>query len=191
MLIPVKQAGRFLCIMKIYMITRILLTGFLAGLAITAGAQKTASIDLASVRNIRQQLNGLNVSAFYHFNERITAGIELNRFFPVKRENEETSVELSAWDFDLNFHCLLPLSRSLKVYPLSGISHTSERELDLIDGERKYERFWSVNAGAGILFTVGRWSPHVEYMFTWGHVNQQFLLAGISYEVEWGRKEKK
>jgi len=27
-------------------------------------------------------------------------------------------------------------------------------------------------------------------MFTWGKMNQQFLLVGISYELEWGKKEK-
>jgi len=53
-----------------------------------------------------------------------------------------------------------------------------------------YERFWSYNTGAGILYQLGKWGPHVEYMFTWGHQNQQFLLAGISYELEWGKKEK-
>jgi hypothetical protein len=156
-----------------------------------AGAQKTASIDLASIRNIRHQLNGLNVSGFYHFNERIIGGIEMNRFFPVKRVKEDNLRESSAWDFDLNFHYLLPLSRTVKLYPLIGISHTSEKEQNLINNETIYERFWSFNTGAGVLFSLGKWSPHTEYMFTWGHLNQQFLLVGISYEVEWGKKEKK
>lgn len=163
----------------------------LLSLAPGAGAQKTASIDLAYIRNIRPQLNGINVSAFYHFNERLIGGIEMNRFVPVKRENEEESVELSAWDFDLNFHYLVPLNKTFKLYPLTGISHTSEKELNRTSGEASYERFWSFNTGAGVLLSLGRWSPHLEYMFTWGHVNQQFLLAGISYELEWGHKEKK
>jgi hypothetical protein len=42
---------------------------------VNAGAQKAASIDLAYIRNIRHQLNGLNVSSFYHFNERLIGGI--------------------------------------------------------------------------------------------------------------------
>ena len=159
--------------------------------ALGAGAQRTASIDLASIRNIRHQLNGLNVSGFYHFNERLIGGIEMNRFFPVKRVKGEEPMEISAWDLDLNFHYLLPVSRTVKLYPLSGISHTSERELNSINGESIYERFWSFNTGAGVLFSWGKWSPHAEYMFTWGHINQQFLLAGISYELEWGHKEKK
>lgn len=156
-----------------------------------AGAQKTVGIDLASIRNIRHQLNGLNVSAFYHFNERLIGGIEMNRFMPVSREEKEELLEVSAWDFDLNFHYLLPLNKTIKLYPLTGISHTSEKELNRTIGETSYERFWSFNTGAGVLFSLGRWSPHLEYMFTWGHINQQFLLAGISYELEWGYKEKK
>lgn len=159
--------------------------------ALGAGAQRTVGIDLASIRNIRHQLNGLNVSVFYHFNERLIGGIEMNRFLPVKREAKEESLEISAWDFDLNFHYLLAVNKAVKLYPLTGISHTSEKERNLTAGEIKYERFWSFNTGAGVLFSLGKWSPHVEYMFTWGHINQQFLLAGISYELEWGHKEKK
>jgi hypothetical protein len=158
---------------------------------VNAGAQKAASIDLAYIRNIRHQLNGLNVSSFYHFNERLIGGIEMNRFFPVSRVIEDERIESSAWDFDLNFHYLLPLGKTVKLYPLSGISHTSEKEHNRNSGEIIYERFWSFNTGAGVLFSLGKWSPHIEYMFTWGHLNQQFLLAGISYEVEWGKKEKK
>lgn len=139
---------------------------------------------------MRQQLNGVNVSGFYHFNERLIGGIETNRFFPVKHQNEKELVEASAWDFDLNFHYLVPLNKTVKLYPLSGISHTSEKEFNSSTGETAYERFWSYNTGAGVLIELGHWAPHVEYMFTWGHINQQFLLAGISYELEWGHGEK-
>ena len=177
--------------MKTSKLLRGLLIAFLLLPALGAGAQRTASIDLASIRNIRHQLNGLNVSGFYHFNERLIGGIEMNRFFPVKRVKGEEPMEISAWDLDLNFHYLLPVSRTVKLYPLSGISHTSERELNRVSGESIYERFWSFNTGAGIVFLLDRWSPHAEYMFTWGHINQQFLLVGISYEIEWGHKEKK
>ena len=177
--------------MKTSKLLRGLLIAFLLLPALGAGAQRTASIDLASIRNIRHQLNGLNVSGFYHFNERLTGGIEMNRFFPVKRVKGEEPMEISAWDLDLNFHYLLPVSRTVKLYPLNGISHTSERELNRVSGESIYERFWSFNTGAGIVFLLDRWSPHAEYMFTWGHINQQFLLVGISYEIEWGHKEKK
>ncbi len=181
----------FFCIMKNTALVRGLFIALLLLPALGAGAQKTVGIDLASIRNIRHQLNGLNVSAFYHFNERLIGGIEMNRFVPVKREAKEESLEISAWDFDLNVHYLLPLDKTIKFYPLTGISHTSEKERNLTAGEIKYERFWSYNTGAGVLFSLGKWSPHVEYMFTWGHINQQFLLAGISYELEWGHKEKK
>ncbi len=168
-----------------------LLAGALVLLASAAGAQRAVSIDLASVRNVNHQLNGLNVSAFYHFNNRLVGGIEMNRFFPASHKDEEKTIERSAWDFDLNFHYLLPLGKRIKIYPLTGISHTSEREDIKGSGERMYERFWSFNTGAGILFSVRHWSPHAEYMFTWGHLDQQFLLVGISYEIEWGHTEKK
>ena len=168
-----------------------LFAAFLLLSAMGAGAQKTASIDLAYVHNISKKLYGLNVSGFYHFNERLTAGIEMNRFFPIKRVIEEDDMVLSAWDFDLNLHYLLPITKTIKLYPLAGISHTSEKELNSTKDEIVYERFWSFNTGAGMLFSVGRLSPHVEYMYTWGHLNQQFLLAGFSYEIEWGKKEKK
>jgi hypothetical protein len=162
---------------------------FLLGLNSTA--QNKISIDLAAIRHIRKELNGINLSCFYHFNERITGGLEMNRFFPILRKEGEEMIELSAWDFDLNFHFLVPLNKNLKLYPLTGISHTSEREQDNITKVGSYERFWSYNTGAGILWEKGRWAPHVEYSFTWGHLNQQFLLAGISYEIEWGHRDSR
>jgi hypothetical protein len=158
--------------------------------AMFAGAQHTASIDLAGIRNTTAQLNGVNVSAFYHFSKNLVGGIEMNRFFSSNHIKHEEAVKLSAWDFDLNFHYLLPLGKKLRLYPLTGISHTSEKETFISLDETEYNRFWSVNAGAGALLQLGRWAPHVEYMFTWGKLNQQFLLAGISYELEWGKKEK-
>lgn len=152
-------------------------------------AQQKLSFDVAAIRNFHSQMNGLNVSSFYHFSENLTGGIEVNRFFPVTRIADEETLRLSAWDFDLNFHYLLTLKHRIKCYPLTGISYTAEKEY----GSNSHavwsikERFFSFNTGAGVLFEAGRWSPHIEYSYTWGHINQQFLLAGISYELEWGR----
>ena len=153
-------------------------------------AQHTASFDIAAIRNMRTHMNGLNISGFYHFTERITAGIEMNRFFSVNRIKKDEELKISAWDLDLNFHYLLPLNKKIRLYPLSGISHTSEKEMNRGTAEDHYERFWSFNTGAGLLYVLGKWSPHIEYSYTWGHINQQFLLAGISYELAWGQKEK-
>lgn len=142
---------------------------------------------MAAIRNMHTQLNGINISSFYHFNERLTGGIEMNRFFPVIKAADEASVKMAAWDFDLNFHYILPLSHHLSFYPVTGISHTSEKEFsDEYTDEVATERFWSFNTGAGFTWHKGRWAPHAEYLFTWGHDNQQFLLAGISYELELG-----
>lgn len=150
-------------------------------------AQKKISIDVAAVSNRYNSMNGLNVSGFYHFSEHFTGGIEMNRFFPVNRKVSDEDVQRSAWDFDLNFHYLLPIVKDWKLYPLTGISHTSEKERNLKTGEPGFDRFWSFNTGAGILWEMGKWAPHIEYSFTWGHINQQFLIAGLSYEPEWGR----
>lgn len=158
-------------------------------LSLHTTAQQTISFDVAAVRNIRHQLNGLNVSSFYHFNERISGGLEVNRFFPKNNQSGEETIQLSAWDIDLNFHYLIPLSRSVKFYPITGISHTSEKEMNGTTKETKYDRLWSYNAGAGFLWETGRWAPHIEYLFTWGHINQQFLLAGIKYELQLGKEK--
>lgn len=147
-------------------------------------AQKS-SIDLAFIRNTHTDLNGLNLSYFHHFNERLTGGLEMNRFFTKRVVDEDAELDLSAWDFDLNLHYLLPLNKYWRIYPITGISHTSEKEIVVETQEKTITRFWSYNAGAGVLFQSGKWAPHAEYLFTFGHMNQQFFLAGISYEIEW------
>jgi hypothetical protein len=161
----------------------------------SAIAQNKMSFDLAGIRNMRQSLNGSNVSCFYHFSERLAGGVELNRFYPATKTEGEEQVKQSAWDFDLNFHYLAHLNKKVVFYPLTGISHTSEKEhissssSGITTITSLYNRFWSVNAGAGFLWECGKWAPHIEYSYTWGHINQQFLLAGISYELEWGHHE--
>lgn len=151
-------------------------------------AQHAVSFDMAAVRNMHTQLNGINISSFYHFNKHISGGVEMNRFFPVTKTTDEETVKTAAWDFDLNFHYLLPLSHHASFYPVAGISHTAEKEFsDEFPDDIVTERFWSFNTGAGITWHKGRWAPHAEYLFTWGHDNQQFLLAGISYEFELGK----
>lgn len=154
-----------------------------------ANAQKKIGIDLAGIRNMHSHINGLNVSAFYHFSEKIVAGVEVNRFFPSDKKKGTEDIKLSAWDIDFNVHYLMPIHHNWKFYPVTGISHTSEKEVTREFNEKLYERFWSFNTGAGMLWEVGHWSPHIEYVYTWGLINQQFLLAGLSYEIEWGNKK--
>jgi hypothetical protein len=86
----------------------------------------------------------------------------------------------------MNFHYLLSLSKGWKFYPVTGISHTSEKAINAVTHYSQYEHFWSVNTGAGMVFELGHWLPHVEYNFSWGRLNQQFILLGIGYEIEWG-----
>ncbi|HMT74534.1 MAG TPA: hypothetical protein PKA77_10715 [Chitinophagaceae bacterium] len=175
--------------------TKLIKTGMIVLLCVVSVnllAQNKFSIDLGVIRQTRHKVNGLNVSAFYHFNEKLAGGLEMNRFFPVVKSEEGEKRELSAWDFDLNFHYILPLAGHLKWFPLSGISHTSETEnikSDNAEGSIK-EKFWSFNTGAGVIWETGHLMPHAEYSFTWGHTNQQFLLVGLSYEMEWGHHKK-
>lgn len=152
-------------------------------------AQNKIGIDIAGIRNMHSHINGLNVSAFYHFSENLVAGVEMNRFFNNDRKKEEEDITLSAWDFDLNVHYLIPVHHNWKFYPVAGISHTSEKERIIALQENRFERFWSFNTGAGMLLEMGHWSPHVEYVCTWGLLNQQFLLAGLSYEIQWGHQK--
>ena len=163
---------------------------YLAGLGVSVTAQNKISFDVASVTNRHSSLSGLNVSSFYHFSERFAAGLEMNRFFPTNKTVANEAVQQSAWDFDLNFHYLLPLNKHVKLYPLTGISHTSEKELNTTTKEIVMDKFWSYNTGAGLIYELGKWSPHIEYSYTWGQINQQFLIAGLSYELELGRHHK-
>ena len=160
-------------------------------IAMNVTAQKKMSFDLAAIRSMHSDLNGLNVSSFYHFNEKLIGGIEVNRFFPVNKNIKKETVQVSAWDIDCNFHYLLPLHDHLKFYPLTGFSHTSEKEFIPDLNESSYEHFWSFNTGAGMVWELHKWSPHIEYNCTWGHIDQQFLLVGISYEIAWGHTSEK
>ena len=183
--------GNFsLCIMKKIYLLKPFCFIFILLLSKEIAAQQKASIDLAATRNMNNSTYGLNVSGFYHFSERIAGGIEVNRFFPITRKIGEEEVELSAWDFDLNFHYNIPLAKKLIFYPLTGVSHTSDKEFIPALGETVYSRFYSFNTGAGLFLEGHKIVPYVECNLTWGKINQQFLLAGISYELEWGKHTK-
>ncbi|MBK6937513.1 MAG: hypothetical protein IPH18_11975 [Chitinophagaceae bacterium] len=154
-------------------------------------AQNKLSFDLRAIRQTRNKVNGLNISAFYHFSETLAGGLELNRFFPVFKKEEEQK-ELSAWDFDLNFHYILSLAGHLKWYPLTGISHTSETEKikNEVAEDWTKEKIWFYNTDLGIIREKGHWAPHAEYSYTWGDINQQFFLAVLSYEIEWNHHNR-
>lgn len=177
--------------MKSFHSLRLLLVACMALTATNITAQKKISVDLAAIRSMRGHLNGLNISSFYHFSEKLIGGIEVNRFFPVNKNIKKETVQMSAWDVDFNFHYLVPLNDRLKLYPLSGFSHTSEKEAIPELNETRYEHFWSFNTGAGMIWELHKWSPHIEYNCTWGHLDQQFLLIGLSYEIEWHHTSEK
>jgi len=160
-------------------------------IAISLSAQHKLSFDLAAIRQMNHHASGMNVSSFYYFNNQLVGGLEMNRFFPVNRVLHEEDVKISAWDFEINFHYLVPIIKHWNVYPLAGFSHTSEKEFNELAHHTQFERFWSVNTGAGLQLQLGHWLPHVEYSFTWGHLNQQFLLTGVSYDIELGHHVKK
>jgi hypothetical protein len=156
-------------------------------ITIQLAAQQKLSIDLGTIRQKNHHNTGVNVSSFYHFNEQVLGGMEVNRFFPVHRLINEEEETISGWDVEINMHYLLPISKGWKCYFITGASHTSEKEINDVNHLANYERFWSANTGAGMLKQMGKWLPHVEYIFSWGRTNQQFVLFGVGYEIEWDK----
>ena len=147
-------------------------------------AQHEISFDMGGIRQKKYHQGGLNAGGFYHFKKQLQGGIEVNRFFPVHHLSESHDLVLSAWDLEMNFHYLLSVFRNGRIYPISGVSYTLETEAEVHQSSHKY--FWSWNTGAGMLVRLGKFLPHAEYIFTWGQTNQQLLLIGMGYELEWG-----
>lgn len=156
----------------------------------SGNAQHAVSLDVAAIQNTSYNLSGLSVSSFYHFSKHITGGLELNRFFPKEKIKSNEDVQLSAWDVILNFHYLINPEHKWRLYSIAGITHTSDKEEVMENGQCNYEHFWSVNTGAGLLYSKGKWAPHIEYHMSWGRHNQQIILAGFSYELELGKEHK-
>lgn len=150
-------------------------------------AQNVISADAGYVYNIKKGLPGINVSTFYHFSEKFTAGLEMNRFFNNHPKKGEEEISISAWDFDMNFHYNIDLARNLFCYPLTGLSHTSEKETDA-KGDIVFKRFYSFNTGAGVFVKFKKVVPFAEFMYTWGQMNQEFFLVGVGYEFELKKK---
>jgi hypothetical protein len=151
--------------------------------SIHSHAQHPISLDAGFMQQINHHMPGINGSMFYYFNQHLTGGIEVNRFFSKQHFDEK----LSSWDVEINFHYILPVVKNIKMYPIIGIGHTSEKEINNETNEAVLKKFFSANTGAGVLVKYGRWLPHIEYTCAWGQVNQQFILTGISYELEFKR----
>ena len=161
---------------------------FLLSATARSYAQQAISVDAGCTMNLKNSSSGINLSSFYHFTEHLSGGLEMNRFFEHHWLNKNEDITVSAWDFDLNFHYNFNLTGKLCVYPLAGISHTSEKEMEMNWTEPEYKRFFSFNTGAGIFLKLKRISPFAECMYTWGQLNQRFFLAGIGYEFELKKK---
>lgn len=151
-------------------------------------AQHSMSMDAGYIKNFHNDLNGANLSSVFYFNKKWGLAFEINRFFPAKKMVNNEESELSALDFDLNLHRYFPVSEKINFYPIGGISHTSEKELNLVSKDEVLTNFFSVNTGAGFVFELSKkWHPAIEFSYAWGKINQQFLLATIAYEFE-GKK---
>lgn len=152
--------------------------------AVFSIAQQKISLDIGAIQNTHLKIFGTNASAFYHFSEKISVGVELNRFFAAHTKVMEEHIKTSAWDWDFNMHYYLPLAQKVKIYPIVGFSHTAETEKNVLINEEKIEKFWSYNTGAGFALELGKCNPFTEYLFTWGHLKQQFFLIGLSFEFD-------
>lgn len=149
-------------------------------LTVTLKAQKL-SVDIAAVRNHSLRLHGTNASLFYHFTKNISAGIEVNRFFGTQKIKQEETVRLSAWDFDINLHYYLPVSRQIILYPVLGISYSREKEKRLNASALQHLKY--INTGAGILFGSRTWKPHIEFILANGRKTEQLVIAGLNIEL--------
>lgn len=165
--------------MKKYLQVTVLLLAF----SLQALAQEKGSVDLGYMYNTHSGLNGDNISYYHHLNHKWSAGVECIRFFPASKFKNGEEERISAWDFEINLHYNIPLAHHWKLYPITGIGHTTEKEN--LHGELTTHNFWSFNTGAGLGVEIGHWSPHIEYNLGWGKTHQRFLLAGLSYEIDW------
>lgn len=143
---------------------------------------QTISIDAAAVRNQSQQAEGFNLSVFYHFTENFSAGIEANRFFEQRKTKESSEITISSWDYDCNVHYYFHPHKYVVLYPVTGFSVSVEKEKSNLESVRRNLLYF--NTGAGILLNIKSVKPHIEYIYASGKRREQFLLAGITIELD-------
>ncbi len=148
-------------------------------------AQRKIGIDVAAIRNHTTKQNGINFSAFYFLNNKLSTGLEINRFFPALRLKHNGSYRISAWDYDWNIHFNNSIGKYWTIYPLTGISYTFEKEQNQQNAELVRTGRLFFNAGAGILLNTKKVRPHMEYFLATNRKTEHYLLVGISYEFEW------
>jgi hypothetical protein len=161
-------------LLSLFTISSLLLTG-----------QRKIGIDVAAIRNHTTKQNGINLSAFYFLNKKLSTGIEINRFFPTLKSKHNGSYRISAWDYDWNIHFNNSIGKFWTIYPLTGISYTVEKEQNQQNAEPVRTGRFYFNAGAGILLNTKRVRPHLEYFLATNRKTEHYLLVGISYEFEW------
>jgi hypothetical protein len=143
---------------------------------------QTISFDAAAVRNQLKQAGGFNLSVFYHFTENFSAGIEVNRFFEQRKIKENSEYTISSWDYDCNAHYYFHLHKYIVLYPVTGFSVSVEKEKSDLESTQRNLLYF--NTGAGILLNTKTVKPHFEYIYAHGKRNEQFLLAGITIELD-------
>lgn len=149
--------------------------------------QRKIGIDVAAIRNHTTKQNGINLSVFYFLNNKLSTGLELNRFFPVLRLKQTGSYRISSWDYDWNVHYNNSIGKYWTIYPLTGISYTFEKEQNQLNAELHTSGRFYYNVGAGVLFNTKRVRPHMEYVLATNRKTEHYLLVGISYEFEWNK----
>ena len=119
-------------------------------------AQHAMSIDAGYIKNFHNNLNGVDLSSVLYFNKKWAMAFEINNFFAEKKIINNEEGELSALDFDLNLHRYFSISKKIQLYPIVGISHTSEKERNLVSMVTHTDNFFSVNTGGGFVFKLSK-----------------------------------
>ena len=119
------------------------------------------------------EIESIGLGVKYQYN--ITSPIRIEPSFNYFFENDHVSM----LDVNVNFHYMFPLARTVKAYPLFGVTlanwmydgHDFDKDIDDghihvdDDGDHNECRF-GVNLGAGAEFALGgNWAMNVEFRY--------------------------
>lgn len=122
------------------------------------------------------EIESLGIGVKYQYN--ITNELRLEPSFDYYFKNDG----LSMFDFNANVHYLCPVSRSVKLYPLAGLTYTNWR-WDAYDGYNLTKGKFGINLGAGVEFALDtNWTMNFEMRYQLiSDFDQGVLNFGVAY----------
>jgi opacity protein-like surface antigen len=146
-------------------------------------SQYKYSVSLGSNHERLHEAFGNHVRMYFNFSDNFKVYSEFARYYEVTEKNENETVGYDMREISLNMNYAVLFGDKFGIYAIIGFDYTYGRQATKVN-EVVNERFkedLGMNAGFGVFYKMGRFTPYVESRSIYNRVNYLVFTGGLAY----------